>query len=155
MGPSSPNGPESHPGGERHKRNLDSNLAAIHPSNFLNERNTTDLQEEYALIYAGHNLYLPTLFFQSILQGHILVITDPYAPTGLSPLLTPPSSAGPGNAQQQAMRIQVLLLMGQDCLSKEEEGELLDHRVHIFTSTQDLRHSTRNFVKLVRNYLGE
>ena len=122
---------------------------------FLNARNTTDLQEEYALIYAGHNLYLPTLFFQSILQGHMLVITDPYAPTGLSPLLTPPSSASTANSQQRAMRIQVLLSMGQDCLSKEEEGELLDHRVHVLTSTQELRHSTRNLFKLVGNYLGE
>ena len=53
------------------------------------------------------------------------------------------------------MRIQVLLSMVQDCLSKQEAGELLDHRVHVITSTQELRHSTRNFVKLVEDYLGE
>ena len=53
------------------------------------------------------------------------------------------------------MQIQVLLSMGQDRLSKEEAGELLDQRVHVLTSTQELRHSTRNFVKLVGDYLGE
>ena len=53
------------------------------------------------------------------------------------------------------MRIQVLLSMGQDRLSKEEAGDLLDQRVHVLTSTQDLRHSTRNFVKLAGEYLGE
>ena len=93
---------------------------------FLNARNTSDLQAECALIYAGHNIYLPTSFFQSPLQGHILVIADPDTPTGLLPLLTPPSSTGPANARQRAMRIQVLLLVGQDRLPKEESGELLD-----------------------------
>ena len=53
------------------------------------------------------------------------------------------------------MRIQVLLSMGQDCLSKEEATELLDQRFHVLTSAQELRHSTRNSVKLVRDYLGE
>ena len=33
--------------------------------------------------------------------------------------------------------------------------ELLDQRVHVLTSTQELCHSTRNFVKLVGVYLGE
>ena len=74
---------------------------------------------------------------------------------GLLPLLTPPSSAGPANAQQRAMRIQVLLSMGQDCLSKEEATELLDQRVHVLTSTQELRHSKRNFVRLAGDYLQE
>ena len=53
------------------------------------------------------------------------------------------------------MRTQFLLSMGQDRLSKEEAGELLYQRVHILVSTQELRHSTRNFVKLVGDYLGE
>ena len=53
------------------------------------------------------------------------------------------------------MRIQVLLSMGQDRLSKEEAGEILDQRVHVITSTQELRHSTKNFVKLTGDYLGE
>ena len=53
------------------------------------------------------------------------------------------------------MKIQVLLSMGQDCLSKKEAVKLLDQRVHVLTSTQELRHSTRNFVKLVGDYLGE
>ena len=45
--------------------------------------------------------------------------------------------------------------MGQDSLSKEEATELLDQRVHVLTSTQELRHSTRNCVKLTGDYLGE
>ena len=53
------------------------------------------------------------------------------------------------------MRIQVLLSMGQDRLSKEEATEILDQRVHVLTSTQELRHSTQNFVKLEGDYLEE
>ena len=53
------------------------------------------------------------------------------------------------------MQIQVILSMGQDRLSKEDAGTLLDQRVHILTSTQELRHSTRNFMKLAGDYLGE
>ena len=45
--------------------------------------------------------------------------------------------------------------MGQDRLSKEEAGDLLEQRVLVLTSTQELRHSTRNFVKLAGDYLGE
>ena len=116
---------------------------------FLNARNVTALQADCSLTYAGNNLYLPTSFCQALLQGHILAIPDPDTPAGISPLLTPPFSAGPANAQQREMRIQVLLSMGQDRLSKEEVTELLDQRVHVLTLTQDLRHSTRNFVWLV------
>ena len=42
------------------------------------------------------------------------------------------------------MRIQVLLSMGQDLLSKEEATELLYQRVHVLMSTQE----TCTFVKL-------
>ena len=52
------------------------------------------------------------------------------------------------------MRIQVLLSMGENLLLKGEVGELLDQRVHVLTSTQDLLHSMRNFVKLMGNSLG-
>ena len=45
--------------------------------------------------------------------------------------------------------------MEKDRLSKEEAGKLLDQRVHFLASTQDLRHLTRNFVKLEGDYLGE
>ena len=86
---------------------------------FLNPRNATSLQADCSLAYAGKNIYLPTSFCQALLQGHILAILDTDAPTGLLPLLTPPSSAGPVNAQHQAMIIQFLLSMGQDYLSKE------------------------------------
>ena len=79
---------------------------------FLNARNLTALQADFSLTYAGNNIYLPTSFCQALLQGHILAIPDSDAPTGLLPLLTPPSSAGTANAQQRAMRIQVLLSMG-------------------------------------------
>ena len=53
-----------------------------------------------------------------------------------------------------ARAFQVLLLMGQDFLSKEEVGNLLYQRVYVLTSTQYLRHSTRNFSKLAGDYLG-
>ena len=53
------------------------------------------------------------------------------------------------------MRIQVLLSMGQDCVYKEKATDFLDQRVHVLTSTQELRHSMRNFLKLARDYLGE
>ena len=45
--------------------------------------------------------------------------------------------------------------MGHDRLSKEEADELLEQRVHILAFTQELRHSTRKFVKLEGDYLGE
>ena len=74
-----------------------------HPTlhRFLNTRNATALQADYALTYTGNNLYLPTYFLQSLLQRHILFIPDPDALTGLSPLLTPPYFAGPTNSQQR------------------------------------------------------
>ena len=65
---------------------------------FLNASNVTALQDDCSLTYAGKNIYLPTYFYQSLLQGRILAIPDPDAPMGLSPLLTPPSSARPANA---------------------------------------------------------
>ena len=113
------------------------------------------LQVDFSLTYSGNKIYLSTSFCQTLLQEHILAIPDPDVPTGLSPLLIPPSSAGPANAQQRAIRIQVLLSMVQDCISKEEAGELLYQRVHFLTSTQELRHSTRNFLKLARDCLRE
>ena len=59
------------------------------------------------------------------------MIPDPDAPTGLSPLFSPPlSSTGTANVQQLEMLIQVLLAMDQDSLSKEEEGVLMGQRVH-------------------------
>ena len=122
---------------------------------FLNARNATALQADFSLNYVGNNIYLPTSFCQALLQGHILAIPDPDVPTGLLPLLTPPSYAGPANAQQRTMLIQVLLSMGQYLLSKEEATELLDQRVHMRTSTQELRHLRRNFEKLAGDCLGE
>ena len=53
------------------------------------------------------------------------------------------------------MRFQVLLAMGQYLLSKEEAEELLDQRVHVVITTQELRHSTRNLVGLIEDYLGD
>ena len=85
---------------------------------FLNKRNVTALQADCSLTYAGNNIYLPPSFCQALLQGHILTIPDPDAPTGISPLLTSPSSAGPENAQQRAMRIQLFLSMGNYQFSK-------------------------------------
>ena len=121
----------------------------------LNARNATAHQADCSLTYTGNNIYLPTSLFQVLLQGHILAIPDPDVPTGLLPLLTPLSSSGPVNAQQWEMIIQVLLSMGQYCLSKEEAGKLMVHRFHVLASTQELRHLTRNIVKLAGGYLGE
>ena len=86
---------------------------------FLNARNVMSLHADYSLTYAGNKIYLPTYFCQALLQGHILAIPDPDVPTGLLPFLTPPYSEGPANAYKQAILIQVLLSMGQDCPSKE------------------------------------
>ena len=113
------------------------------------------LQADLSLTYAGNNIYLPTSLFQALLQGHILSIPDPDVPMVLSTLLTPLYSAGPAKSQQRSMQIQVLLSMVQDSLYKEEVGDILDQRVHVLTSTQELRHSTQNFVKLAGDYLGE
>ena len=41
---------------------------------FLNARNATALKADCSLTYAGNNIYLPTLFCQDLLQGHILEI---------------------------------------------------------------------------------
>ena len=122
---------------------------------FLKARNATALQVNCFLTYTRGGIYLPTSFCQALLQWHILAIPDPDAPTVFSPLLTPPYSSGPANAHQRAMRIQFLLSMGQDRLFKEEAGKLLDQRVHVVTSTQEMRHLTRKFVKLVGEYVGE
>ena len=40
------------------------------------------------------------------------------------------------------MQVQVLLAMVQDRIPKDEAGELLDQRVNMGTTTQELRHST-------------
>ena len=71
----------------------------------------------------------------------------------MSPLLIPPSSTGPENAQQHSIRVQVLLTMEQDRLYKEEARDLLDQRLHVVTTNQDLQNSTRNFVWLAGYYL--
>ena len=53
------------------------------------------------------------------------------------------------------MLIQVLVAMGQDRLFKEDAGEMLDQRVHMVTTTQDIRHSIRNFLSVDGNYLRD
>ena len=40
------------------------------------------------------------------------------------------------------MIVQVLLAIGQERLSKEEVGDLLDQKFCIIVTTQELRHST-------------
>ena len=52
------------------------------------------------------------------------------------------------------MQVQVLLSMWYDCLSKEEARKLLDKWVHMVTTTQELRHSTRKNLRLAGDYLG-
>ena len=46
------------------------------------------------------------------------------------------------------MRVQVLLAIGQERISKKESGNLMDQRVHVITTTQELHYITRNFVRL-------
>ena len=75
----------------------------------------------------------------------------PDTPTGLSLLLKPPSSAVPENAQRILMQVQELLAMVQERLSKDEAGNILDQRVHVVATTQELRHSTQNLVWLTRD----
>ena len=116
---------------------------SIHVS--LNIRNVTLLQADFTLTYMELNLYLPTSFCQSLLQGHILEIPDHDDPTGPSPFLTTPSSAGPENAQQREMQVQVLLSMDQDRLPKEEAGNPPDQQFHVVTTTREPRNNTRNF----------
>ena len=42
--------------------------------------------------------------------------------------------------------------MGKDRISKDEAGDLLDQRVHMVTTTCEIRHITRNFVRLNGDY---
>ena len=58
---------------------LTSPTSTIH--SFLDTINVTALQAYCALTYAGHNIDLPTYFFQALLQVYIRVIPDPDAPT--------------------------------------------------------------------------
>ena len=81
---------------------------------FLKVYKVTSLKSDYSLTYVGPNLYLPTSLCQDILHGHILEVTDPDSPNGISPLLTPLESYGSGNAQKRVIRVQVLIAMGQD-----------------------------------------
>ena len=100
------------------------------------------LQADCELAYSTHNIYLPTAFCQTLLQGCILVIPDPDAPMVQSPLLALLSSAGPANAQERSMKVQFLLAVFQDQLSKEEAGEILYQQVHVVASNQEICHST-------------
>ena len=126
---------------------------SIHSS--LNMRNVMEIQANCTLTYSGNNIFifLPTTLCQALLQGHILVIPVLDAPAGLSLLLSPPSTAEPANDKKRAMRVQVLIIMVQDGIYKYEVGKLLNQHVHVVTKNQELRHSTRNFLRLTRDYL--
>ena len=136
LGSSSADASTSHPGDKCLQRDVHPNLATTTINRFLNVRNETALQLDCSLTYSGHNIYSTTSLYQALLQGHILTIPYPYAPTGLSPLLTLPPSAGLANDQHQGMQIQFLLAMWQYRLSKEEAIELLYQRVHMVTTSQ-------------------
>ena len=62
---------------------------------YLNTRKEMSLQSDCDLTYVGHNLYLPTSFYQDLLQGNILTIPLHNAPTQIPPLFNPPSLDGP------------------------------------------------------------
>ena len=121
---------------------------------FLNVKNATAPQADCVLTYAGHKIYPQTSFCQALLQRRILAIPETDDPTGLSPLLNPQLLAGSENAQLCAMRLQVLLAMGQDRISKEESRYIMDQRVHGITTTQELCYSKRKFFRLEGDYLG-
>ena len=121
---------------------------------FIKSRNATELQAKCALTYSGKNIFLPTASFQALHQGHILAILEPNVSTGLYLVLTPTSSTGPANTHHIVMIFQVLIAMGHDRLSKDKAAELLDQCVHVISITQELCHSTRNFVRLTRDSLG-
>ena len=53
------------------------------------------------------------------------------------------------------MIVQSLLATGNNRLPKEDAGDLLDQRVHVVTTSQELCHIKKNFVKLAGDYLGE
>ena len=84
-----------------------------------------------------------------------------------SPILNPSHDCSPSsiphhqiskitrsNVQQRTMRVLVLLSMGQYRISKEKSGELLDQWVHVIATTQELRNSTRNLVRMTGDYIG-
>ena len=123
MGPPPTDGSSCHPGAKRHQRNLHSKLTSYHPPPLPKREEHDGIQADCALTYTGNNLYLPTPLCQYLPRGHILAITEPNAPTGLTSLLTLTSSARPENAQHQAMRIQFLLSMGQDHFVKRGTGQ--------------------------------
>ena len=141
LGPPTSNSPAGNPCSERSQQTHHSvGTPSVHP--LLPQRaqrnGTTSQLNTYLLRY---NIFLLTAFCQALLQGHILAITNPNAPTVLSPLLTPPSSAGPENAQQRLMRVHFLIAMGQYQPSKDESDELLYQHIYVVFTTQELRHS--------------
>ena len=52
------------------------------------------------------------------------------------------------------MWVQVVLTMGQYRIPKEKARELLDQWVNMVATTQELRHSMRNFVWVVGDLIG-
>ena len=44
--------------------------------------------------------------------------------------------------------------MGQDRLSTEEAGDLLDQKLHVVAMTQELLHITQKFMRMTGDYLG-
>ena len=135
MGLSNPNGPSSHPGGKRmvrhHNAVSTSNIYPLLPQRTQHNHNAGGLRPGL-----GREQSLPADIFLAIPPpGKHLGYPDPDAPTGIPPLLVHPSLSRPANSQQGAIHVQILLTMGQDRLSKEEVGELLDQRVHVATTT--------------------
>ena len=47
-----------------------------------------------------------------------------------------------------------MLEMGQDRLSKEEAGDFLEQWSHVINTTQEIKHITRNFLRVAGDYLG-
>ena len=51
------------------------------------------------------------------------------------------------------MRVQVLITMGQDWISREETRYILDQWIYVVTMTQELCDKTKNFVQLLGEYI--
>ena len=74
--------------------------------------------------------------------------------TGLSLLLTPPALAGPENAKNSAMQVQVLLVLEQNRLTNEEAGDFPEQWFYVVNTTKEIYHCTRTFVRVSGEYLG-
>ena len=156
MGPSPTDGPVCHPGGKRYQMNLHTDLTASQnpPLPQYKERD------------GPPSRFFPDLRREHSLLTHLLLSVPPPRTHPGHPRLgrsdstitSPDPSIFPRTRERPAAANEVPSppLNGTASLIKRTEaGKLLDQRVHVLTSTKELQHLTRNFVKLSRDYLVE